>query len=115
MRKVLILGLLACSFPAQAQMGPPAPSDILEDQPDVPAAREIDLARDNIHEGRKDGSLSKSQARNLKKHAARIDAVAERYARDGLSQSEQRDLSFQSRALESLTNAERFQKEPKQP
>lgn len=115
MQKVLIFGLLACSFPVHAQMGPPAPADMLEAQPNVAAARDIELARENIHEGRKNGSLSKSQARELKKHASRIDAVAERYARDGLSESEQRDLSFQSRALESLTNAERFQKDTKRP
>ncbi|RKF21846.1 hypothetical protein D6851_07465 [Altericroceibacterium spongiae] len=72
-------------------------------------------ARDEIEKGRDTGTLSKEQARVLKKQATRIDNVRDRYAVDGLSDSERRDLDFQSRALESITKAQRFQIPDKRP
>ena len=52
--------------------------------------RRVDRARDS-------GALSRGEARRLKREARRIDRLAERYGRDGLSPSERAEL--EARAL----------------
>lgn len=82
----------------------------------VPAGDyELQRARDQIDDGRKNGTLSKRQARQLRREADRADALADRSARDGLSYAEQREIDMQGRALQSLTQAQRSQPGSKRP
>jgi hypothetical protein len=115
MRSLIALMLLASPAALSAQIAPdpqpdsaPGPITI---HPDSSATGRIenDLARDRIREGRRSGTLTKSQARALRKEAHMNDALAARYARDGLSDSEQRELDMRGRALQSLTEAQRSQ------
>lgn len=89
--------------PVDVRIEPPANSDY-----------ELQRSRDAIRAGRKGGTLTRSQARGLRREANQTDTLAARYARDGLSQSEeQRELDIRGRALQSLTQAERTR--PKRP
>lgn len=107
MRIALILTLLAspAALPAQIAPGP------ITIRPDSSTAGNYEnhVARDRIRDGRKSGALTRGQARALRKEARMNDALAERYARDGLSDSEQRELDMRGRALQSLTGAQRSQ------
>lgn len=114
MRAALALILLASpvALPAQIAPGPqpdapPGPVGVTI-RPD-PSNRELQESRDRIREGRRSGALTKAQARRLRKEASVNDALAQRYARDGLSYSEQRELDMRGRALQSLTEAQRSQ------
>ena len=60
------------------------------------ARREIDRRRDN-------GELSRREARELRRESRRIDSLAQRYGRDGLSDSERRELEMHAQALRSHT------------
>lgn len=114
MRVALPLILLACpmALPAQIAPGPqsatpPGPAGITI-RPD-PSNRELQESRERIREGRRSGGLTKKEARQLRKEATVNDALAKHYARDGLSDSEQRELDMRGRALQSLTEAQRSQ------
>ncbi|PEQ12637.1 hypothetical protein B2G71_10005 [Novosphingobium sp. PC22D] len=63
---------------------------------------------ETIKRSRKQGKISKAEARVLRKDARRIASAAERYSRDGLSQSESRELETRAHALKSMTDAQRF-------
>ncbi len=105
MRIVTALVILASPSPLLAQIAPGS-------QPDLPPAlrnvtirpapahdREIDEARAGIHEGRKGGTLTKGQARKLRREVDRASDIADRSARDGVSYSEQREADMSGRAL----------------
>ncbi|HEY0594911.1 hypothetical protein [Sphingopyxis sp.] len=68
--------------------------------------------RERIDRGRADGELSKPEARALRREARQISSLAERYGRDGLSASEQRELDMRVRALQGLAAAQRAAKPP---
>ncbi len=72
--------------------------------------RELLKSRNQIRQGQKDGDLSKREARALRREARQIDALADRYSADGLSDSERRELDMRVRALQSLTAAQRTTK-----
>lgn len=115
MRRLIPLLLLfsPASLSAQIAPGPqpdapPGPVQVRTDS--APSGRyETDVARDRIKDGRKSGTLTKTQAKALRKEARMNDALAQRYGRDGLSYSEQRELDMRGRALQSLTEAQRSQ------
>ncbi|WP_298400120.1 hypothetical protein [Sphingobium sp.] len=107
----LLLFVSPAALPAQIAPGPqpdapPGPVQVRTDS--TPSGRyENDVARDRIRDGRKSGTLTKAQAKALRKEARMNDTLADRYGRDGLSYSEQRELDMRGRALQSLTEAER--------
>ncbi|MBN8844083.1 MAG: hypothetical protein J0H88_12640 [Sphingomonadales bacterium] len=68
--------------------------------------RELLKSREQIQRAREDGNLTKQEARSLRREARQIDALAERYSADGLSDSERRELDMRVRALQSLTTAQ---------
>jgi len=80
------------------------------DAPEV--RREIGAARTRIEQGEEAGQLSKREARALRREARQIGRLTERYSRDGLSDAEQRELDMRARALQSFTDARRFQGAP---
>jgi hypothetical protein len=111
MRIALAALLLMAPTVVLAQTAPPPPTppqgpvDVRIDS--TPGRYENDVARDRIRDGRRGGTLTKSQARGLRREADMNDVLAERYARDGLSYSERRELDMRGRALQSLTEAQR--------
>lgn len=71
-------------------------------------AHDLREARKRISNGRDTGQLSKREARALRREAGQISALAERYARDGLSDSERRELDMRTQVLRDLTAAQRL-------
>ena len=61
--------------------------------------RELRQARESIERRRENGELSKGEARSLRREAARVEARQERYARDGISDHELRELELSARTL----------------
>lgn len=119
MRSLLTLILVASPTALSAQIAPGSPPDSAPGPVTIrteanPANRyENNLARDRIRDGRRGGTLTKKEGRALRREAQMNDSLADRYARDGLSGSEQRELDMRGRALQSLTQAQRSQ--PKRP
>jgi hypothetical protein len=62
----------------------------------------------DIHEGRQDGQLSRKQAKELRREAGAINDMQQRYASDGLSDSEQAELRNRTEVLRAVTNAKRY-------
>lgn len=119
----IILALIILSLPAalSAQIAPrsepnatPGPVNVRV-EPSPVGDQELDRARDAIRDGRRDGTLSKKQARALRREASGAQALADRNARDGLSYSEQREIDMQGRALQSITQGQRSQPGGKRP
>ncbi|MDK2762003.1 MAG: hypothetical protein KYX64_11675 [Sphingopyxis sp.] len=120
MRSTIIAALLLMPAAAQAQFmpimppTPPAgdPMPGISDMGTQPGGStyryDIREARDRISRGRHNGELSKSEARGLKREAGQIAALAERYGRDGLSDSERRELDMRTQVLKDLTAAQRL-------
>ncbi|WP_232496185.1 hypothetical protein [Novosphingobium kaempferiae] len=109
--RLLPLVLLSLS-PATAWaqiVGPPVPqSDRVTGISGIgPYATEMRETRRNIDDARDAGQLSKREAKAFRKEARRTDALAERYASDGISPSEARELDMRARALDSLAGAAR--------
>lgn len=99
---------------AQAQYMPrtPPPSERLPaivdrgTQPAGPSVgSELDDLRGRIDARREAGTLSKQEARALRREARQIATLTERYDRDGLSDSERREIDMRTHALRSLTDA----------
>jgi hypothetical protein len=110
---------LPAALPAQIARkteptAPPGPVNVRV-EPRPSGDYELERARQDIRDGRKSGTLSRKQARALRREADRADAQADRSARDGLSYSEQREIDMQGRALQSLTEAQRSQPGGKRP
>ncbi|MBJ7439704.1 MAG: hypothetical protein JHD35_11855 [Sphingopyxis sp.] len=64
--------------------------------------------RTRIRDGRNEGQLSRREARALRREAGQISTLADRYARDGLSDSERRELEMRAQVLRDLTAAQRL-------
>jgi hypothetical protein len=69
----------------------------------VTVSRELDRARDDIDRRRDSGELSRAEARQLRREARRIDALADRYRRDGLTDFERRELELRATELRNRT------------
>lgn len=119
MRVALALMLLASPVALSAQIAPGPQPDTppgpvrVRTEPSPSVNIDNAIARERIRDGRRGGTLTKQQARRLRKEAGVNDDLAQRYGRDGLSDSEQRELDMRGRALQSLTEAQRSQ--PKRP
>jgi len=96
------LALAAAPQTACAQIVPRAPSPpvgtrIIIKPVEVPAPTELEDLDDAIEDGRDAGQLDRQTARRLRRESRLLESTAERYARDGMSLDESREL--QSRAI----------------
>ena len=107
--------LLILSAPAHAQLMPrtPSPGDRTPGisgtdmrTADTTPDHDLRRTRDLIGQGRQDGDLSKKEARALRREARQIDTLADRYASDGLSDSERRELEMRVQVLRAQTIAQ---------
>ncbi len=69
--------------------------------------RDLGDIRDRIEHGRDDGSLSRREARALKRESRLVDTLADRFGEDGLSASEQRELDTRAHILRDQVNVRR--------
>jgi len=69
----------------------------------VTVGRELDRVRRDIDRRRDSGELSRSEARALRREASRIDAMADRYRRDGYTEFERRELELRASELRNRT------------
>lgn len=103
---LLTASLTACTSPAIVADVPP--EYLVADRDGTSATlylRNLDDARRSISDRRRNGDLSKSEARALKKQQRVLQALGDRYAADGLSESEERELAMLSQALLNLSRA----------
>ncbi len=115
MRPIVTAALLLLPLAsAHAQFMPrtPPPSERLPaivdrgTQPAGPSAgRDLMDLRGRIAARRDAGDISRQEARALRREARQIEALTERYGRDGLSDSERREIDMRTQALRSLTDA----------
>lgn len=111
----LILAALPATAHAQFIAGP-APGGVpmpgISDRGTMTTApsvdRDIDTLRDRIRAGRNSGELSKREARGLKREAGMIGTLADRYAADGLSDSERRELDTRIQVQRAAAAAQRL-------
>jgi hypothetical protein len=112
-RRSLFLSSIAClavSAPAGAQfVGRPTYAPVAVANPFLPDSRlpgpgvwrEVDFLHDRIDRARDSGLISRREARRLSRETNRIAYRAFTYERDGLSSSEQAELTSRARAVES--------------
>ncbi|MCT8000622.1 hypothetical protein NZL82_01885 [Sphingomonas sanguinis] len=105
---IVAAALLALSTAAPAQFtqaGPPADGVAMPSQPSVRSDRAA--IRRSIREGRRSGDISRAEARSFRRDDAAIGSLADRFAADGLSLSEQAELQSRTEALRGMVNARR--------
>ena len=121
MRWMIVAAMLLAPAAAQAQFMPRTPpaSDRIPGISDMGTGpggstlgHDLRETRERIARGRDDGALSKSEARALRREARQIASLAELYSRDGLSDSEKRELDMRTQALKDLTAAQRIRSTP---
>ena len=114
MRLLVIPLFCAATAPLHAQIvgqrdyGPaPVSSPFLPDSSLAGASigRQLLHQRERIQDARAAGLISRQEARRLDREARLISAIAYRYARDGLSAPERRELENRSRALDGAIGA----------
>jgi len=110
MKRYAILAVTIASLPAAApaqfvSAGPPSDILAMPNQP-TPATERRDIRR-SIREGRRSGDISRAEARSFKREDAAIGELGERFAQDGLSLSEERELQVRTEALRGMVNARR--------
>jgi len=71
-------------------------------------AREFREIDERIEQGRDNGALTKREARKLRQQSARVEDVAERYGRDGFSESEKREIEARTRILQEQAQLQSF-------
>ena len=107
---------LLLASPAAAQIAErhrhdpvPASNPFLEDSslPGPGIGREMRDVRGKIHNARESGLISGREARQLRREARTIERLASVYGRDGLSQSERRELDTRTLALRGRVNGGR--------
>ncbi|HJO65343.1 MAG TPA: hypothetical protein QF469_08380 [Sphingomonas sanguinis] len=102
----VIIVALPVAAPAQfVSAGPPADILAMPNQPSIAAERR-DIRR-SIREGRRSGDISRAEARSFRREDAAIGELGERFAQDGLSLSEERELQVRTEALRGMVNARR--------
>lgn len=104
----LTLALFAAA-PAAAQSfggyNPPPPPRPMRGDSGI--SGRLDQIGGDIRAGRRGGQLSRSEARGLRRERAMIGVLADRYAGDGLSDSEQAELQTRAELLHDDTIARR--------
>ena len=108
---VVMLAFAACPLHAQLWAPPgdglPKPYGPVEPTPHVATLQDAGQA---IRQGRRDGQLSRTEARHLRREQGVLDAIAERYAEDGLTPSEAADLDFRAHVLLDQVQAKRLKR-----
>lgn len=107
----LVVAALGAAAPADAQIvgrrtydPMPAASPFLPDSrlPGPSVWDEVEDVRGDIRVARRNGWLTRREARRLDREARRIAHAAARYGRDGLSEAERRELRSRSEAVRSV-------------
>jgi uncharacterized membrane protein len=113
--RLVVWAVCAVMIPAAASAqiyGPPAPTNRLPgismSASQSTVGRDTRKIRHDVREAREDGTLTKREARSLRREANQIDTLAERYGADGLSDSEARELDTRARVLRDVTNTQRI-------
>ena len=105
----LIAGMLLLFPKSQEIWDPPRPASTRPLPGIKPGASEIgglkSIVRDDIRDGRRNGDLSRKDAKAFRREAAYIDRLERRYARDGLSDSEITELRNRLGILRSMIYA----------
>lgn len=114
--RLLMLGMaLLASGEAAAQFAPGGatptrsggwshPVDSAPRMPDVYRNDERALFARDIRDARNAGQLTRREARQLRREAGVIDSLTQRYARDGLSAAERRELDLRAGVLRDRLN-----------
>jgi hypothetical protein len=106
----LLIATLVIVAPAAAQIRDPAGSNAgwPAPRPALPGvARDLHQVDRSIRDARDADKVSRKEARELRRESRRIAALEDRYARDGLSESERAGLQAQIEALRSIASARR--------
>lgn len=80
--------------------------------PQPAIGRQLDGIDDGIHAGRASGQLGRREARGLRRENGVIGSIAERYAENGLSQSEARELQIRTEVMRDIVNNQRLRARP---
>ena len=89
------------NYPSVPKRDPLAGSSRL---PGPSVRRDMEDVRDRIEDRRERGEISRREARRLKRESRIIERSAWRYGRDGLSESERRELEARSAYLRDAAN-----------
>ncbi|GAA4007028.1 hypothetical protein GCM10022211_20110 [Sphingomonas humi] len=92
-------GPLAGTIPVQAR---PLPSY------NPATSADLGTIRRDVRKGREEGSLSRRQARELRRESREVAMLEERYAAGGLSTAEQAELKARIEVLRALTRGKRL-------
>ncbi|WP_347304188.1 hypothetical protein V5740_06150 [Croceibacterium sp. TMG7-5b_MA50] len=89
------------SSSAAAQIASPPPPPAVDLPVDVqvteiPAGAELEALRDSIRDGRASGQLTRRQGRRLRKEVHVLESTADRYAQDGTSAHEEREMQVRA-------------------
>jgi hypothetical protein len=107
---LLAAGLLPIACPLQAQFwappgdGLPNASGAFQAAPHLATLRDAGQA---IRQARRDGELTRPEAKQLRREQRILGAIAERYAADGLTPSEAAELDFRAHVLLDQVQARR--------
>jgi hypothetical protein len=74
--------------------------------------RQLDGIDDGIRAGRASGQLSRKEARALRRENRAIAGLASRYAENGLSPSEARELQIRTEVMRDMVNNRRLRPRP---
>ena len=110
LRLLLVAALAFAACPLQAQIWAPPGSGLPGPSGSVQHTAHADTlhdARRAIRQGRHEGQLTPSEARQLRREKRILDAIAQRYAADGLTPSEAAALDFRSHVLLDQVRASR--------
>jgi len=99
------LALLVASGPIVGSL-PPQPRALPAYNPVTSA--DLGHVRRDVRKGRDEGSLSKKQAKELRREAREVAMLEERYAAGGLSSAEAAELRARIGVLRALTNGKRL-------
>jgi hypothetical protein len=111
--------LLAATFaisacPLQAQIwAPPGnglPKTSYGPVEPTPHVATLHKAGEAIRQARRDGELTRSEAKHLRREQRILGAIAERYAADGLTPGEAADLDFRAHVLLDQAQAKRLKR-----
>lgn len=124
MRPLLIAALLLpLPGAAQARFIPQAPPPNVERTPGIadrgtlpgepmPVGHDLDSARKLISAGRRNGDLTRAEAKVLRREARQIGVLTNRYGSDGLSGPERREIDMRVHLLRAQVIAQRSMDKP---
>ena len=101
----LTLAIMMAAGPIVGSL-PPEPRALPAYNPATSA--ELGLIRRDVRKGREEGSLSKKQARELRRESREVAMLEERYAAGGLSGAEAAELRARIEVLRALTRGKRL-------